>query len=136
MAVIYPIATQTARMQAVISEIGNAGKLIFYSASNATPPNQVLVTFTLATTAGTVSSVGGKAQIALSDANGAAAGILSATATNAGTAAQAKLTKADGTTVVVDGLTVGGAGSDFVIDNAVLASGQEVIVNNATITHA
>ena len=126
MSVNYSAATKTARMQAVVTQIGANGKIKFRDASN-----NILVTFTLATTAGTVSG----SALTFSDNNGATAGILNAAASAAGVATQAEVTtSAD--VVVISGLTVGTSGTDFIIDNANIAAGQDVRVNSATITHA
>ena len=58
-----------------------------------------------------------------------------ATATGAGTAANAQLTDSAGT-VWVDGLTVGTSGTDIIIDNTSIAVGQTVSFNaTSTITH-
>lgn len=126
MAVIYSTAAKTARMNAVVTTIGTSGKLKLYSAADA-----LLATFTLAATAGTVSG----AVLTLSDANGAAEGILSTTASTGGTATKASITTSADADVVT-GLTVGMSGTDLVLDNNVLANGQAVTINTATITHA
>lgn len=127
MAVLYPNAVKNARMQAVVSQLGASGKIKFFTAADA-----LLVTFTLAATAGTVAGTG---VLTFSDNNGATAGILNATATAAGAVAKAVIcTSAD--VDVVTGLTVGTSGSDFIIDNTNLAIGQGVTVNSATLTHA
>lgn len=126
MSVIYSTATKTARMNAVVSAIGTSGKLKLFSAADA-----LLATFTLAATAGTVSG----SVLTLSDANGGADGILSTTASAAGTATKASITTS-GDVDVITGLTVGTSGADFVMDNNVLANGQAVTIDTATIAHA
>lgn len=126
MAVTYSSATKTARMQAVVTQIGTSGKLKLFTAADA-----LLATFTLASTAGTVSG----SVLTLSDANGATAGILNATASGAGTATKASITTS-GDVDVITGLTVGTSGADLVMDNNVLASGQAITINSASITHA
>lgn len=126
MSVTYSTATKTARMNAVVSTIGTSGKLKLFSAADA-----LLATFNLASTAGTVSG----AVLTLSDANGGADGILSTTASAAGTATKASITTS-GDVDVITGLTVGTSGTDLVLDNNVLASGQAITINSATITHA
>jgi hypothetical protein len=126
MAVTYSTAAKDARMSAVVSTIGTSGKLKILTAADA-----VLVTFTLAATAGTVT--GGV--LTFSDANGATAGILNATASASGVAAKAIYTTSADVTVI-SGLTVGTSGTDLIIDNTNIASGQSVTVNSATITHA
>ena len=127
MAVTYTTAVKTARMNAVVTAIGTSGKLKLYAADNTT----LLATFTLASTAGTVSGT----VLTLSDANGATAGILNTTASAAGTAALARVTTSADVDVIT-GLTVGTSSADMIIDNPILASGQSVTVNSATFTHA
>ena len=56
------------------------------------------------------------------------------TATAAGTAAIARIYKADGTTVVVEGLTVGTSGANVVITNTNIAINDTVSVSSATFT--
>ncbi|MBT9513258.1 MAG: hypothetical protein IV104_13005 [Acidovorax sp.] len=126
MAVTYSTAAKTARMTAVVSIIGTSGKLKLFSAADV-----LLATFTLAATAGTVSG----AVLTLSDANGGADGILSTMASAAGTATKASVTTS-GDADVITGLTVGTSGTDLVLDNNVLANGQAITINSATITHA
>lgn len=127
MAVVYAAAVKTARMQAVVTEIGTSGKIKFYTANGGT----LLATFALAATAGTVSG----SVLTFSDANGATAGILNTTASAAGTATYATITTSADVEKVT-GLTVGTSGTDFILDNNVLANGQAVTINNATLTHA
>lgn len=126
MAVTYSTATKTARMNAVVTTIGTSGKLKLFTAADA-----LLATFTLASTAGTVSG----AVLTFSDANGATAGILSTTASAGGAATKASITTSADVDVIT-GLTVGTSGTDLILDNNVLTSGQSVTINSATITHA
>lgn len=126
MSVIYSAATKTARMNAVVTTIGASGKLKLFTAADA-----LLATFTLAATAGTATG----AVLTLSDANGATAGILNTTASAAGTAAKASITTSADVDVVT-GLTVGTSATDLVMDNNILANGQAVTINSATLTHA
>ena len=126
MSVIYSAATKTARMNAVVTTIGASGKLKLFTAADA-----LLATFPLAATAGTASG----SVLTLSDANGATAGILNTTASAAGTAAKASITTSADVDVVT-GLTVGTSATDLVMDNNILANGQAVTINSATLTHA
>jgi hypothetical protein len=113
-------------MNSVVTTIGTSGKLKLFTSADA-----LLATFTLASTAGTVSG----AVLTFSDANGATAGILNTTASAAGTATKASIsTSAD--VDVITGLTVGTTGTDLILDNNVLTSGQAITINSATITHA
>lgn len=126
MPAVYRASLKTTRMNAVVADIGANGKIKFLDSSD-----NVLATFTLAATAGTVSG----SVLTFSDNNGATAGVLNTNATAAGVASKAIITtSADA--IVVSGLTVGTSGTDFVIDNATIASGQAITVNSATLTHA
>lgn len=129
MSVVYPNATKVARMNAVVTALGTAGKLKLFAADGTT----LLATFTLANPAGTVAGAG---VLTLSDANGATAGILNTTASAAGTAAKASLTTSADVDVITNALTVGTTGTDIILDNNVLALSQAITINSATITHA
>ena len=124
--ITYSSATKSARMTAVVTAIGASGKLKLFTAGDV-----LLATFTLAATAGTVSG----SVLTLSDANGATAGILNATAVAAGTATKASVTTS-GDVDVITGLTVGLSASDLVMDNNAINTSQVVTVNSATFTHA
>ena len=60
--------------------------------------------------------------------------ISNGTASNTGTAAIARIYKSDGTTLVMQGLTVGTSGSNINISNTSINSGDIVSVTSATIT--
>lgn len=61
--------------------------------------------------------------------------ITSDTSANAtGTAAIARIYKSDGTTMVIEGLTVGTSGTDIVLNTTAIQSGGEVAITSATIT--
>ena len=126
MAVTYTTATKSARMTAVVTAIGTSGKIKLFTAGDA-----LLATFTLASTAGTVTN----GVLTFSDANGGTAGILNTTATGAGTATKASITTSADVDVIT-GLTVGTSATDLIMDNNVLASSQAITINSATITHA
>jgi hypothetical protein len=53
-----------------------------------------------------------------------------------GTAATKAQIKTSGGTARITGLTVGTSGTDIVLDNTSIASGQSVSLTSATITHA
>lgn len=126
MAVVYSTATKTARMNAVVTQIGSGGKLKLFTAADA-----LLATFSLAATAGTVSG----AILTFSDANGATAGILNTTAGAGGTATKATVTTSADVDVIT-GLTVGTSAADLILDNNVLTNGQSITITSAQITHA
>lgn len=63
--------------------------------------------------------------------------ISSGTAGNTGTAAIARILKSDGTTMVIEGLTVtdlGGGGNVEIEGGVVISSGQAVSISSATLT--
>jgi hypothetical protein len=123
MAVVYTTAVKNARLNAVTTAIGTTGVLEIGTTGMAT----VLATINLGNPA----------------APAAASGVLtftmpqSDTAADAtGTAAAARIRTASGGTDVVTGLTVGTSGTDIVLDNLSINTGQQVTINSATITHA
>lgn len=126
MAVTYSTVVKTARMEAVVAAIGTSGKLVFMTSADA-----VVCTFTLATTAGTVTA----GVLTFSDANGGTAGILNTTGSANGVVAKAKITTSADVNVIT-GFTVGTSSADFIIDNTNVAVGQSVTVTSASITHA
>lgn len=126
MAVIYSTATKTARLNAVVSQIGSGGKLKILTAADAQ-----LAVFNLADPAGTVAGD----LLTFSDANGGTAGILNANASATGIAAKAIVTTSADVTVI-SGLTVGTTGADLIVDNTNINVGQGVTINSATIQHA
>lgn len=125
MPVTYSTTVKTARIQAVIDAIGSGGKLKLLTAADA-----VLVSLPLASPAG----VAAAGVLMLSDANGAATGVLSNTASAAGTAAKAVITTSADVTVI-SGLTVGTSGTDVVLDNTNIAAGQAVTASTGAFTH-
>lgn len=127
MSVTYTSAVKSARMTAVVTAIGSGGKLKLFTSADV-----LLATFTLAATAGTVTT----GVLTLSDANGATAGILNTTASAAGVAAKASITTSADLDILTNTLTVGTSGADLILDNTNLTLGQNITINSATITHA
>jgi hypothetical protein len=118
-----PISLNTtlrnARATAIVTEAGSGAKLAVYTSAYGTK----LYESTCAATLGTVS--GG---VLTFNAVG------NATATAAGTAAIARLFKSDGTTMVIEGLTVGTSGTNIVITNTTIAVSDVIQTTSATIT--
>jgi hypothetical protein len=119
MAITLNATLRNARSTAIVTEAGATAKLTVYTAAY----GAVLYTATCAATLGTVT--GG---VLTFNAVG------NATATGVGTAAIARLFKTDGTTMVVEGLTVGTSGTNIIITNAVIAVSDVVTTSAATIT--
>lgn len=122
MAVTYTVAVKNARLNAVATAIGNAGKLEVGTAGMAS----ILATFTLN------SPAAGSASSSVLTLSGFPKTV-AASAT--GTAAAARIrTSAD--VDIVTGLTVGTSSADIILDSTSITSGQNVTLNSATITHA
>jgi len=119
MAIKLNTTLRNARSTAIVTEAGATAKLTVYTAAYAT----VLYTSTCAATFGTVS--GGTLTLnAVADA----------TAIGAGTVALARLFKSDGTTMVMEGLTVGTSGTNIIVTNAVIAVSDVVTTSSGIIT--
>lgn len=119
MAITLNATLRNARSTAIVTEAGATAKLTVYTAAY----GAVLYTSTCAAVLGTV-----------------AGGVLTfnavgdSTATGAGTAAIARLFKTDGTTMVIEGLTVGTSGTHIVINNDIIAVNDVVTTTSGTIT--
>lgn len=123
MGVVYAAAVRTARMNEVLDAINGgtgAGKLKIYTAAAG-----LLATLTLADPAGAVSG-----DVLTFDFDPD----ISATASGTGTAAAATITDSDDN-VIVSGLTVGTTGTNIVLDNASINTGQTVTITAGTLTH-
>jgi hypothetical protein len=120
MAITLNTTLRNARATAIVTEAGATAKLSVYTAAYAT----LLYTSTCAATLGTVAT-----GVLTFNAVG------SATAVAAGTAAIARLFKTDGTTMVIEGLTVGvGGGFNVNITNTTIAINDVVTTSAATLT--
>lgn len=122
MAVTYSASAKNARMDAVLTEIGNAAKIVIGTTGMGT----TLVTLTCPTPSGTVAT-----DTLTLDMDPD----LSNTAVATGTAAAAKITTSADVDVVT-GLTVGTSGTDIVLDSVSITSGQTVTLATGTIQHA
>lgn len=134
MSVVYSTTLKNNRMQLVTDLISgkvaaastgtaSAGTLVV-GTSALSGGTGVLVTFTLSSTAGTVS--GGVLTLSGTPINGIATGT--------GTAAKAELRDNAGN-VICSGLTVGTSASDIIINATAISSGQTVTLTSGTITH-
>jgi hypothetical protein len=119
MAITLNSTLRSARSTAIVTEAGATAKLTVYTSAY----GAVLYTSTCAATLGTVS--GG---VLTFNAVG------SATASGAGTAAIARLFKTDGTTMVIEGLTVGTSGTNIILTNTTIAVSDAVTTSAGTIT--
>lgn len=119
MAVTYNVAVKTARMTATRDYFAD-GTLEIRDASNV-----VLATFGLSASGGSILN---DVWTLAFDAGTVAAGA-------AGVAQNAQI-KTSGGSAHLTGLTVGTSASDIILDNLSIASGQNVALSSATITHA
>lgn len=122
MAVTYSNAVKSARMTAT-RDYHADGTLEIRTAADA-----VLATFGLSASGGTITGASTN-EWTLAFDNG------TVTATGTGTAAKAVI-KNSGSTIGIDGLTVGTSGTDIILDNTSINSGQNVTLSSAKITHA
>jgi hypothetical protein len=123
MAVTYTTAAKTARMEAVNSLIGNAGKIKGYTSGDV-----LVATWTLPSPSAPAASNG----VLTFDIDPDINAVLATT----GTITKATITTS-GDTVVVSGLTVGTSASDIIMSSNVVAStGDTVTLQTATLTHA
>jgi FAD/FMN-containing dehydrogenase len=135
MAVIYAAALRTRRLNIIVNALGSAGTptidttgvsagSLVIGTSALSGATGVLATITLSTTPATVTD----------DVLTISGVPLSTTASATGTAAKAELRDNAGT-VIVSGLTVGTSGTDIIISNTSVTSGQTVQVTSGTLTH-
>jgi len=128
MAVTYSTAVKNTRLDAVTAAIDagsgspSAGSLQIGTAGMAT----VLAVIDFNSPTAAPAAAGGVLTFSMPQSD---------TAANAtGTAAEAIIVDADGTSIVT-GLTVGVSASDIILDSVSLTAGQTVTINSATITH-
>ena len=116
----YATALKTARITATRDHFAD-GTLVIQTTGGATD----LVTFGLSASGGTIAT---DTWTLTFDATTVAAAAT-------GTAAEAVI-RTSGASADITGLTVGTSGTDIIIDNTSITSGQNVTVNSATIQHA
>lgn len=122
MAWIFSTTTKNARAAAITSQIGVGGRLIIYTTAYAT----VLATYTWsgnmfgAPVNGVITSIDPIVNPILPIA--------------AGVAAIARIAKADGTTFIVSGLSVGMSGADIIVNNDTFVLTSGITLGSITIT--
>lgn len=119
MSITLNTTLRNARSTAIVTEAAATAKLTVYTAAY----GAILYTSTCSVTLGTVS-----AGVLTFNAVG------NGTAGAAGTAAIARLFKTDGTTMVIEGLTVGTSGTNIIITNTTIAVSDVIATSSATIT--
>lgn len=120
MAITFNTTLRNARANAIVTEAGASAQIKLYTAAYAT----LLGTLTCAATLGTVAS-GVLTFNAITQDSSADA---------SGTFALARLYKSDGTTMVIEGLTVGTSGTNIVVNAAASTLGAAISMSSAVIT--
>jgi hypothetical protein len=121
MAISLNLTLRNNRANQITSFAGTSAKLRFYTAAYATQLAECICD----ATAFAPAASGGILTL-----NAISAG----TATAAGTVAIARIYKSDGTTIAIEGLTVGISASNINITNTTFGIGDTVTVTSATIT--
>ena len=124
----YSTVLKNARLDQITSKVGASGLLRIYDGSQPASPDTAITSQTK------LAELTCNATFAPSASGGVltANAISNANALASGTAAWFRLCKSDGT-AVVDG-TVGTSGTDLIIDNTSINSGQTVSVTSLTVT--
>jgi len=120
MAIAMNTTLRNARATAIVTEAGSGALIKLYTATYTT----LLGTLTCSATIGTVSG-----------------GVLTfnaitqdSSADNSGVFALARLYKSDGTTMVIEGLTVGTSGTNIIVNAASAVAGAAITMSSAVIT--
>jgi hypothetical protein len=126
----YSNGTRDAQQTGLITYAGSAAIIKIYSGTQPTNANTAISTQTLLVSLNVSGSFG-------TDSNGTItmSSVTSATAVATGTASFFRITKSDGTTVVMDG-SVGTSAADMILDNTSIATGQTVSITSGTIIRA
>lgn len=122
MAVTFSTTLRNARADAITTNAGTSAQLKIYTSAYGT----LLGTLTCSASAFAAAASGGVLTL------NAITSDTSADAT--GTAAIARIYKSDGTTMVMEGLTVGTSGTNIVLDNVSITAGGTIACTAATIT--
>ena len=125
----YSASLKNARLDQITTKVGASGLLRIYDGSQPANPDTAVTSQTkLAELTTNASAFAAAASGGVLTANA----ISSANAVASGTASWFRLCKSDAT-AVIDG-TVGTSGTDLIIDNTSIASGQQVSVTSLAIT--
>ena len=125
----YSASLKNAKLDQITSKVGASGLLRIYDGSQPASPDTAVTSQTkLAELTTNASAFAGSASGGVLTANA----VSSANAVASGTASWFRLCKSDAT-AVIDG-TVGTSGTDLIIDNTSINSGQQVSVSSLTIT--
>jgi hypothetical protein len=126
----YSNGTRDAQQNGLITYAGSAAIIKIYSGTQPVNANTAISSQTLLVSLNVSGSFG-------TDSNGTItlSSVTSATAVATGTASFFRITKSDGTTVVMDG-SVGTSSADMILDNTSIATGQTVSITSGTIIRA
>jgi len=126
----YSNGTRDAQQNGLITYAGSAAIIKIYSGTQPVNANTAISGQTLLVSLNVSGSFG-------TDSNGTItlSSVTSATAVATGTASFFRITKSDGTTVVMDG-SVGTSSADMILDNTSIATGQTVSITSGTIIRA
>lgn len=120
MAIAFNATLRTARGQAIVTEAGANAQIKLYTAAYAS----LLGTLVCSATLGTVSSGVLTFNAISNDSSADADGVF----------ALARIYKSDGTTMVIEGLTVGTGGTNIVMNAASAVTGAVISMSSAVIT--
>ena len=126
----YSNGTRDAQQQGLIVYAGTGSLIKIYNGTQPANANTAITTQTLLVTLPISGSFG-------TDSNGTITigSVTSGTAVATATATFFRIFKSDGTTVVMDG-SVGTSGTDMILDNTSIATGQTVTITSGTIIRA
>lgn len=126
----YSNGTRDAQQQGLIVYAGTNALINIYNGTQPANANTAISTQTLLVSLPVSGSFG-------TDSNGTItlSAVTSAVAVATGTADFFRIFKSDGTTVVMDG-SVGTTGTDMILDNTSIATGQTVSITSGTIIRA
>lgn len=119
MAISFATTLRSARATAIVTEAGANAQIKFYTAAYAT----LLGTLTCSATLGTVSNGVLTFNAITQDSSADASGNF----------ALARVYKSDGTTMVIEGLTVGTTGTNIITNAAAATAGAAISMSSATI---
>ena len=120
MAASFSTALRNARATAIVTEAGSGALIKLYTSAYGTLLGTLTCSATLGTVTTGVLTFNAITQDSAADATG--------------TFALARLYKSDGTTVVMEGLTVGTSGTDIIMNAAASTIGATISMSSATIT--
>lgn len=126
----YSNGTRDAQQQGLITYAGSAAIIKIYDGTQPSNANTAITTQTLLVSLNITGSFG-------TDSNGTItlSTVTNGTAVATGTAQFFRITKSDGTTVVMDG-SVGTASADMILNNTSIATSQVVSISSGTIIRA